>query len=131
MQAKLAAGMPRKQLIGFGTAFGKFTKSKKFRLHVTCLDYVAQHAQYKVWLKPAAEQSFLYGNHVLKAGLGRITEDTPQYQGVVVLNMADVPLGFGTTAKSTAECRKLEPQGVVAFHQADVGEYLRDEDTLC
>ena len=38
---------------------------------------------------------------------------------------------FGTTAKSTAECRKLEPQGVVAFHQADVGEYLRDEDTLC
>ena len=23
----------------------------------------------------------------------RITEDTPQYQGVIVLNMADVPLG--------------------------------------
>ena len=67
-QAKLAAGMPRKQLIGFGTAFGKFTKTKQFRLHVTCLDYVAQHAQHKVWLKPSAEQSFLYGNHVLKAG---------------------------------------------------------------
>ena len=45
-QAKLAAGMPRKQLIGFGTAFGKFTKTKQFRLHVTCLDYVAQHAQH-------------------------------------------------------------------------------------
>lgn len=130
-QAKLAAGLPRKQLICFGVSFGKFTKSKQFRLHVTCLDFVAQHAQHKVWLKPSAEQSFLYGNNVLKAGLGRITEDTPQYQGVVVLNMADVPLGFGTTAKSTAECRKLEPQGVVAFHQADVGEYLRDEDTLC
>ena len=54
-QAKLAAGMPRKQLIGFGTSFGKFTKGKKFRLHVTCLDYVAQHAQHKVWLKPSAE----------------------------------------------------------------------------
>ena len=66
-QAKLAAGMPRKQLIGFGTSFGKFTKGKKFRLHVTCLDYVAQHAQHKIWLKPSAEQSFLYGNNVLKA----------------------------------------------------------------
>ena len=66
-QAKLAAGMPRKQLIGFGSCFGKFTKTKKFRLHVTCLDYVAQHAQHKVWLKPSAEQSFLYGNNVLKA----------------------------------------------------------------
>lgn len=123
--------MPRKQLIGFGSCFGKFTKNKKFRLHVSCLDYVAQHAQHKVWLKPSAEQSFLYGNHVLKAGLGRITEDTPQYQGVVVLNMADMPLGFGTTAKSTADCRKLEPQNVVAFHQADVGEYLRGEENLC
>lgn len=110
--------------------FGKFTKTKKFRLHVTCLDYVAQHAQFRVWLKPSAEQSFLYGNHVVKAGLGRITEDTPQYHGVVVLNMSDVPLGFGTAARSTAEVRKLDPQGVVAFNQADVGEYLRGEGDL-
>ena len=51
-------------------------------------------------------------------------------QGVVVLNMADVPLGFGTASKSTAEVRKLDPQGVVAFHQADVGEYLRCEDEM-
>jgi len=130
-QCKYAAALPRDQLVSMGVTFGKFTKTKQFRLHVTCLDFVAQYAQYKVWLKPAAEQSFLYGNHVLKAGLGRITEDTPQYQGVVILNMTDAPLGFGTTAKSTAEVRKLEPQGVVAFHQADVGEYLRDEETLC
>ena len=126
-QVKHANALPRDQLASIGCMFGKFTKSKKFRLHVTCLDYVAQHAQYRVWLKPSAEQAFLYGNHVRKAGLGRITEDTPQYNGVVVLNMSDVPLGFGTAAKSTAEVRKLDPQGIVAFHQADVGEYLRDE----
>lgn len=35
---------------------------------------------------------FLYGNHVVKAHLGRITEDTPEHQGVVVFNMNDVPL---------------------------------------
>ena len=35
---------------------------------------------------------FLYGNHVVKAHLGRITEDTPEHQGVVVFSMADVPL---------------------------------------
>ena len=92
---------------------------------------MAQYAEKKVWVKPSAEQSFLYGNHVLKAGLGRISEDTPQYHGVVVLSMADVPLGFGTTAKSTTDCRKMDATGIVAFRQADVGEYLRDEDTLC
>ena len=127
---KHAAALPRNQLVALGCMFGKFTKTKKFRLHVTCLDYVAQHAQFRVWLKPSAEQSFLYGNHVVKAGLGRITEDTPQYHGVVVLNMSDVPLGFGTAARSTAEVRKLDPQGVVAFNQADVGEYLRGEGDL-
>uniref|UniRef100_A0A7S4F2F3 60S ribosome subunit biogenesis protein NIP7 homolog n=2 Tax=Chrysotila carterae TaxID=13221 RepID=A0A7S4F2F3_CHRCT len=130
-QMRAAAALPREKLLSMGCTFGKFTKTKKFKLHITCLDYVAQYAQYKVWLKPSAEQSFLYGNHVLKAGLGRITEDTPQYQGVVVLSMSDVPLGFGVAAKSTAECRKLDPQGIVALHQADIGEYLRDEDTLC
>ena len=84
--------------------------------------------QKQIWLKPSAEMQFLYGNHVLKSGLGRITEATPAYSGVVVLNMADVPLGFGVAAKSTADCRRLDPSGIVAFHQSDVGEYLRKED---
>ena len=85
---------------------------------------------HRVWVKPSAEQSFLYGNHVLKVGLGRITEDTPRYHGVVVLNMSDVPLGFGTMARPTPEIRKLDPQGIVAFNQADAGEYLRGEGDL-
>lgn len=54
--------------------------------------YSVSLLQYKVWVKPGAEQSFLYGNHLLKSGLGRITESTAQYQGVVVYSMADVPL---------------------------------------
>lgn len=69
----------------------------------------------------------MYGNHVVKAHLGRITEDTPEHQGVVVLSMADIPLGFGVSARSTVDTRKLDPTGLVVFHQADVGEYLRDE----
>jgi len=36
--------------------------------------------------------SFLYGNHVLKAHLARISEDCEQYSGVVIYNMSDVPL---------------------------------------
>ena len=84
----------------------------------------------QVWLKPSSEMSFLYGNHVLKSGLGRITDNTPAYAGVVVCSMSDVPLGFATTAKSTLDCRKLDPSGIVAFHQADTGEYLRSEEDM-
>jgi 60S ribosome subunit biogenesis protein NIP7 len=47
-QMKLASNIGREQLLSIGTCFGKFTKSGKFRLHVTCLDYLAQYATYKV-----------------------------------------------------------------------------------
>ena len=84
----------------------------------------------QMWVKPTSEMSFLYGNHLLKSGLGRITENTPANQGVVVFSMSDVPLGFGVAAKSTQDCRKLDASSIVAFHQADVGEYLRAEDDM-
>lgn len=125
-----AVNFARVNLASLGTCFGKFTKGGKFKLHVTCLDFLAQYARYKVWVKPSAEMSFLYGNHVLKGGLGRITEATPAHQGVVVFSMSDVALGFGTTAYSTQECRKLGPDAIVVYHQGDVGEYLRAEDTM-
>ena len=64
--AKYAGSCARENLISFGVCFGKFTKTKKFRLQITALDYLAPYAQFKIWVKPSSEQSFLYGNHVLK-----------------------------------------------------------------
>merc|ERR1711971_1339249 len=84
---KQAANVARDNLVSLGTCFGKFTKSKQFRLHITALDYLAPYAQHKIWLKTSAEQQFLYGHHVMKSGLGRITENTPKYQGVIVIKL--------------------------------------------
>jgi len=88
---------------------------------------------------------------VVKAHVGRWSEDCPEHQGCVVYSMADIPLGFGVvsspgswklfaqhgrhltpsqTARSTNEARRLDPTGIVCFRQSDCGEYLRDEDTL-
>jgi len=72
----------------------------------------------------------VYGNNVLKAHVGRLGDDVVEHQGCVVYTMNDTQLGFGVTAKSTAEVRRLDPTGITVFRQADVGEYLRDEDTL-
>eukprot|EP00903_Cladosiphon_okamuranus_P017362 g15995.t1 len=125
-----ATSVSRDTLLSLGTCFGRFTKSGKFRLHITALDYISQYAKYKVWVKPSAEMSFLYGNHVQKSGLGRITENTPKYGGAVVYSMSDVPLGFGVAAQPTEFCKDLDPTAVVVLHQADVGEYLRVEDDI-
>jgi ribosome biogenesis protein Nip4 len=35
----------RTELMSLGTCFGKFTKSRKFKLHVTCLDHISQYAK--------------------------------------------------------------------------------------
>lgn len=128
--AKFAETVPRDKLMALGTCLGKFTKTGKFRLHITALPYLAQYAKHKVWIKSNGEMPFLYGNHVLKAHIGRISEDIPEHAGVIVYSMNDVPLGFGVSAKSTLEVKNLQPTGIVAFRQGDVGEYLREEDTL-
>lgn len=115
------------------------------------MPHIAQYAKYKVWVKPGSEMSFLYGNHLIKSGLGRITDNTPQvgvvfphsacfscahaaapsqYQGVVVYTMGDIPIGFGATARSTTDARRLDPTEIVVFHQCDAGEYLRSETEL-
>ena len=122
---KAATSINRDDLLQVGVCLGKFTKSGKFRLHITALEYLSQYAKHKVWVKPSAEMSFLYGNHVSKQGLARMTENTSQYAGVVVYSMSDIPLGFGVAAQSTEHCQQLDPTGNVVLHQADIGEYLR------
>ncbi|XP_011869041.1 PREDICTED: 60S ribosome subunit biogenesis protein NIP7 homolog [Vollenhovia emeryi] len=117
-------------LLCIGTCFGKFTKSGKFKLGITALHHLAPYAQHKIWVKPSAEQQFLYGHHIMKSGLARITEGTSQYQGIVVFSMNDLPLGFGIAAKSTTDCKHADPTAIICFHQADIGEYIRSEDII-
>ncbi|KAF5026637.1 hypothetical protein F66182_1263 [Fusarium sp. NRRL 66182] len=148
--ANLATSIARDKLLSLGTCLGilfrkpsllvsmtnlstftgKFTKSGKFRLHVTALPIIAEHARYKIWVKENGTMPFLYGSNIVKAHVGRWSEDCPEHQGVVVYSMNDTPLGFGVTARSTAEARRLDPTGITCFRQADCGEYLRDEDNL-
>lgn len=90
--ANLATSIARSDLLSYGTCLGKFTKTGKFRLHITALDVIAPHARYKVWVKPNGEMPFLYGGNVLRAQVGRWSEDCPEHQGVVVLGMDDTPL---------------------------------------
>ncbi|KAJ5558993.1 Pseudouridine synthase/archaeosine transglycosylase [Penicillium sp. DV-2018c] len=129
--ANLSVSFPRDVLLSMGTMVGKFTKTGKFRLNLTALDLLAQHARYKVWIKPNGVMPLLYGGSVLKAHVARWSaEDAPVNSGVIIMDESDNPLGFGVTARGISEMRRLEPTSVVVHRQADTGEYLREEDTL-
>jgi 60S ribosome subunit biogenesis protein NIP7 len=95
------------------------------------LDFLAKLSPSKVWVKSTGEQSFVYGNHIVKAHLRRVTDETPVNGGVVVLSeIGEIPIGFGTAAKTVGDIRNAGPEAIVVYHQADTGEYLRDEAEL-
>ena len=126
--ANMASNVPKEELLSAGLLIGKFTKGGKFRLNITCLDYLAKYCKHKIWVKSNGEMPYLYGNHVIKAYIARMTENIPQYAPVCVFNLNDLPLGFGVAARGTMQTKELEPTAVVIFNQADTGEYLRTED---
>lgn len=66
----------------------------------------------------------------MKAHVLRMSEEVPEHAAVVIFNSTDVPMGFGVMARQAGDIRKLEPTGVAVFHQADCGEYLRDEESM-
>lgn len=125
--ARLASCVAKTNLMGIGVLFARITHNQNVRIQVTALEYIAQYSLFKIWVKPNQEQKYLYGGNVTRAGLGRVTESTPKYQKVAVFSMGDIPLGFGVAALSTLECRRCEMNSQVLFHEADIGEYLRDE----
>ena len=49
---KMAATVPREDLLCLGTCFGKITHGKKFRLHITALDFLAPYAKVSVLFHP-------------------------------------------------------------------------------
>lgn len=104
-----AVSVPRANLISLGVCLGKFSKTEKFRLHVTALDLMGKYAKNKVWIKANGEMPFLYGNHVVKAHLGKTTEDIVEHQGVVIYSMADVPLVSDPGSPSRADSPELTP----------------------
>ncbi len=64
---------------------------------------------------------FLYGNHVLKAHLGRITEDMPEHQCVVVYSMDDVPLVIGFVFHCSLSSSILVRSGIRCHVQINSG----------
>lgn len=45
-----ATNVEQKKLLSLGVCFGKFTKTGKFRLHITALDYLAPYAKVS-WIR--------------------------------------------------------------------------------
>lgn len=62
--ANLATCIARDKLLSLGICIGKFSKTGKFRMHITALDVIAPHARYKLWVKPNGEMPFLYGKYI-------------------------------------------------------------------
>ena len=77
---KFASNCPKEYLVNFGTCFGKFTASGKFKMHVTALDFLAPYA--KVGMSPPKAQYCLCPSHVTVYGL-HLTPIIPDSASVI------------------------------------------------
>ncbi|GAB1222997.1 hypothetical protein ENUP19_0126G0062 [Entamoeba nuttalli] len=76
-----------RNLLSLCTCFGKFSKTGKFKLHISALPYLAQYYSCKIWVKP--ETSILYGNHLVKNGISQIRDNMSRNIGCVIFNEND------------------------------------------
>lgn len=49
--------------------------------------------------------------------MARFSEDVPENAGVVIMDSNDVALGFGVTARSSAQIAKLDPTSIAVHRQ--------------
>ncbi|GAB1222971.1 hypothetical protein ENUP19_0126G0036 [Entamoeba nuttalli] len=97
-------------LLSLCTCFGKFSKTGKFKLHISALPYLAQYYSCKIWVKP--ETSILYGNHLVKNGISQIRDNMSRNIGCVIFNENDIAIGFGTTSCSSVEYSRIIGTGI-------------------
>ena len=60
----------------------------------------------------------------------RISDARRELRTVLVVVLNEVPTGFGVKARSTEECQTSGPEALVVYHQADVGDNLRERADL-
>jgi hypothetical protein len=73
----LATSVARSNLISLGTCFGKFSKTGKFKLGITSLDWLAKYAKYKVC--PQADRPWPFRPSLFGLQRERRTADICRY----------------------------------------------------
>lgn len=85
---------------------------------MSCADQNGSGGVLDVGPQPSMEQSFLYGNHVLKGGLGRMTENTPKYQASLLFTSVGFAQGqiVGSRHAAFSYCSEPAPHAVPDTH---------------
>ena len=84
---KYASCVGKDGLISFGVCFGKFTKTTKFRLHITALDFLAPYAKV-----------IIFRTVVLKFPKPNQRTDPGQSESCIISNVWQALLGALLTA---------------------------------
>lgn len=69
---------------------------------------------------------FLYGGNVVKAHVGRWSEDCPEHSGVIVYSQDDTPLGFGgrnPRSLGSGNMLKYDSVGAINPGSQEAGSY--------
>lgn len=114
------SSVPRKSLVHAGIYIAKITHGHHIHLTIGCLHILSKYAR-KVQVKG---MGVLYGQSVLRRSILKISDDVQVGDGVVI-SSEGVDAGIGLVVSLS-----MDPTKTVLINQADLGEYLRDQEHI-
>ncbi|XP_069453622.1 60S ribosome subunit biogenesis protein NIP7 homolog [Ovis canadensis] len=97
-----------------------------FRLHNDRTVYCVNEMILKLVVGVSGDKFVLLGRY-----FGKFPKTHKFQLDITALDyLAPYAKAFGVAAKSTQDCRRVDTMITVAFHQADIGEYVRHEEML-
>eukprot|EP00834_Sanchytrium_tribonematis_P005668 NODE_358_length_8800_cov_0.946673.p8 type:complete len:166 gc:universal NODE_358_length_8800_cov_0.946673:2189-1692(-) len=117
---KHCSTVPRKSLVHCGIYIAKITHNQHIHLTIGCLHVLTKYAR-KVTVKG---MGVMYGQSVLRRSILKMSDDIQVGDGVVICSEG-VDAGFGIIVSLSTD-----PTKTVVINQADLGEYLRDQEHI-
>jgi len=116
----------KKRIGSFGICVGRFSHSKKLKFLIPLLNMLLKYkGLFSAFLKTEGEKSFLFGKHVEKKNVSKLSKNVFKNDGIVLFNKNKIAIGFGEALKSIVFIPKLDLRRILFVNQGDTGLYVR------
>lgn len=116
----------KKRIGSFGICIGRFSHSRKLKFLIPFLNLLLKNkGVFSAVLNGEGEKSFLFGKHVEKKNVSKISKNIFKNDGIVLFSKNKIPIGFGETLKSIVFIAKFDSKMILFINQGDTGLYVR------
>jgi 60S ribosome subunit biogenesis protein NIP7 len=116
----------KKNLGSIGSCIGRFTHSRKFYFLIPALNLLIKNQKFfSIFTNSMGEKQFIFGNNLKKEKILKLSKNIFESDGVILIGMNSLPIGFGESLKSTILLPKVKNCSLLVINHSDIGRYIR------